>query len=373
MSHPLPVRVALLLLVGTCLLSAPSALLGAQPVECAPPTPVWQTAALETVGVDAELIAEGEAEIANDLPFVRSVLIVRHGCLAYERYFGGANANTRFNGFSVTKSVTGTLIGIALEEGVIDSVEDIIGGYLALADDDPHRTIRISHLLRMLSGIDWDETSAADIGGMLDAERDEVGYILGLPLAHAPGTFWNYSSADSHLLSAVLTAAAGESTVEFAERRLFDPLGITDYAWMNDSSGINFGGTQLFWRARDMAKFGQLILQDGDWNGESIVPADWIAYMTRPQLANPAIYELSYAAHWWHARLGDFPPMSAASGYGGQLIFVAPEQDMVIVITANGYRREPDQYISGAQEAHQREAILDYIETFILPALVLPS
>lgn len=362
-------RFVLMLAACAFLLSSPSAPLGAQSVECATPTGEWETVTPQAVGIDAAWIAEGETHIADELPFVRSVLIVRHSCLVVEHYFGGADEQTRFNGFSITKSVMGTLIGIALADGVIGSVEDSVGEYLTLPDDDPHQRIRISHLLKMLSGIDWDETSAADIGGMLAAQRDEVAYILGLPQAHAPGTVWNYSTADSHLLSAVLTAAAGESSADFAQAHLFDPLGITDVEWMSDSTGINFGGTQLFWRPRDMAKFGQLYLQNGDWNGEQVIPADWVAYVTRPQLANPSIYELSYAAHWWHARLSDFPPMSAASGYGGQLIFVASEQGLVIVITAKGYRREPDLYISGEQEARQREAILDYVEAFILPAV----
>ncbi len=362
-------RFAGLLAVLSLLLISPSMPIDGQSVECATPLDEWQTAAPEDVGINADLLTEGESQIEMEMPFLRSLLIVRRGCLVYERYFGGADKGTRFNGFSITKSVTGTLIGMSIEEGLIESVNDPLADYLELSEDDAHRRIRITHLLHMLSGIDWDETSAADIGGMLTAQRDEIGYILSLPQAHIPGTYWNYSTADSHLLSAVLSAAAGESTAEFAQAHLFDPLAISSVEWATDSAGINFGGTQLFWRARDMAKFGQLYLQNGEWNAEQVVPSAWIAYLTRPQLADPSIYELSYAAHWWHTRLGDFPPMSAASGYGGQLIFVAPDQDMVIVITANGYRIEPDSYISGVQEARQREAILDYVEQFILPAV----
>lgn len=343
--------------------------LDAAQVTCESPTHGWQVVAPEEVGIDGDLLAVGEAEIEQDLPYLRSVSVVRHGCLAYERYFGGTDAGTLFNGFSVTKSVTATLIGMAIAEGYIASVNDSIGDYLSLPEDDPHQSTTIAHLLKMLSGIDWDESSAADIGGMLQATRNEVDYILGLPLARRPGTHWNYSTADSHLLSALLTAAVGESTYDYAMPRLFEPLGIHDIHWESDSQGINFGGTQLFWRARDMLKFGQLYLQGGEWDGETLIAPDWIAFVTRPQLADPAVYELSYAAHWWHALIGDYPPMHAAVGYGGQFIFVAPEQDMVIVITANSYVRPPDVYISGAQEQRQEQGILGYLERVLLPAI----
>ncbi|MBE0688754.1 MAG: serine hydrolase [Anaerolineae bacterium] len=359
-------RILLIVIVG--LLSAIFRLDAAQ-VTCESPTHGWQVVAPEEVGLDGDRLAAGEAVIDQDLPYLRSVSIVRHGCIAYERYFGGADADTLFNGFSVTKSVTGTLIGMAIDEGYIASVNDPIGDYLTLPEDDPHRQITIAYLLKMLSGIDWDESSAADIGGMLEATRDEVAYILGLPLTQRPGTHWNYSTADSHLLSALLTAAVGESTYDYAAMRLFEPLGIHGIHWESDSSGINFGGTQLFWRARDMLKFGQLYLQGGVWDGETLIAPDWVAYVTRPQLADPSIYELSYAAHWWHALIGDYPPMHAAVGYGGQFIFVAPEQDVVIVITANSYVRPPDVYISGVQEQRQEQGILDYVERFILPAV----
>lgn len=366
---PIMVPIVALLLAFSIAIVSPAQAPTAEPALCASPTSDWQTGTPEAIGLDSALLLDGEARIPDELPFLRSLLIVRHRCLVYEQYFGGADETTMFNGFSTTKSVTGALIGIAIASGEIESVTDSIGRYLDLPDGDPHRRITVSHLLRMLSGIDWDETSAADIGGMLAAQRDEVGYILGLPLTHVPGGYWNYSTADSHLLSAVLTAAVSDSTANYARSHLFDPLGIADFDWNTDSAGINFGGTQLFWRAQDMARFGQLILQQGEWDGQQIVSDAWIAFLTRPQLADPSIYELSYAAHWWHVRLGDWPPMSAASGYGGQLIIVAPEQDAVIVTTANSYVRQPDVYISGAQEARQREAILDYIEQVVLPAL----
>jgi CubicO group peptidase (beta-lactamase class C family) len=307
--------------------------------------------------------------IAQEMPFLRSILVVRRGCLVYERYFDGATPETLFNVFSVTKSVTSALIGIAIEEGIISSVNDPIGQFLPnfIAVDDPKFTITIEHLLKMLSGLGWNEDR--HIGGMLSLDRDETRYILQLPLDHRPGTWWNYSTADSHLLSVILTEATEMSALEYGMLRLFAPLGISEMRWTEDADGYNLGGTQIFWQARDLAKFGLLYLNEGVWDGQQLIPTDWISFTTTPQLKNPAIYELSYAAHWWRVHVGEYPPMFAAVGYGGQYVIVAPEQEMVIVTTANSYVLPPDSYLSAYDARQHEEAILDYVEMYILPAV----
>ncbi|MBK9121587.1 MAG: serine hydrolase [Chloroflexi bacterium] len=340
---------------------------GAQDAACGLPTHGWETAVPEAVGLDGARLESSETTVEDELPFVRSVLVIRHGCLAYEQYYGDVDADEAVNVFSVTKSVTATLVGIALTEDAIGSVHDSIADYLDLEADNPRAAITVRHLLWMLSGLGWEEGRLAHIGGMLAGTRDEVGFILGLPLDHVPGTTWNYSTADSHLLSAILTAVTGVPTSDFAAEKLFGPLGIVPEEWQADSDGINFGGTQLWLTPRDMAKFGLLILADGRWGDEELVSPDWIAFMIRPQLADPSEYRQSYAAHWWYTLFDGYAPMAAAVGYGGQFILVAPELDTIIVVTASSTRGSS--YISGAASAQQVEDILDYIELSVLPAL----
>jgi CubicO group peptidase (beta-lactamase class C family) len=340
----------------------------AQADNCPDPTGDWQERSPGELGIDAARLAEGEATIEEALPYLRSLVVVRHGCLAYERYFGDAAADTLFNSYSVTKSVTATLIGIAIAERKIGSLRDPIADYLTAEVPPAKRRITIDNLLKMLSGIGWDEDRAEDISGMLALNRDEVGYILELPQVHRPGSFWNYSTADSHLLSAVLTGATGESAFDYATSHLFAPLGIAGVRWTQDANGINLGGTQVFWRARDMAKFGLLYLNGGVWDDQRIVPAEWIEYVTTPQLADPTIYELAYGAHWWIVSLPGYPRMYAASGYGGQYIIVAPHLDAVIVTTANSYIQPPNIYIAGDTALAHGTAILHYVRDVVLPA-----
>lgn len=340
----------------------------AQAERCSDPTGGWQETPPEAVGIDAVRLAEGEAAIPERLPYLRSLLVVRHGCLAYERYFGGTDADTLFNSYSVSKSVTATLIGMAVAEGEIEAINTPIADYLANVPTNKQR-ITIDNLMKMLSGIGWDEDDVKDITGMLELQRDEVSYILSLPQTRRPGTFWNYSTADSHLLSAVLTGATGESAFDYATPRLFAPLGITGIRWTQDANGINLGGTQVFWRARDMAKFGLLYLNGGTWDGERLLPAEWIDYVTTPQLPDPTIYELAYGAQWWIVSLPDYPRMYAAVGYGGQYVLYSPEYDAVIVTTSNSYLQPPNTYISGEEASAHVTAILHFLRDYVLPAM----
>ncbi len=349
------------------LLFAATSVLHAQDATCAYPDNEWEAAAPEAVGADAEALDAALAQ-AETLPYLRSLLIVRGRCLIAERYFGVAAADDLVNSYSVTKSVTASLIGIAIDEGLIPSVTSPLGDFMEIEVDAEQASITLDDLLKMLSGIDWDEASAANIGGMLALERHEVDYILGLPMAHIPGTMWNYSTADSHLLSAALSAAVREPAVEYAQTHLFNPLGITNVAWTADADGVNLGGTQLFWRPQDMARFGLLLVEDGAWNGEQVVPQRWIEYMLRPQLRDPSPYTLSYAAHWWHVYAQGYPPMSAAVGYGGQFILLVPALDVVIVTTGDSTLGSPNRYISGTLAEQRVSEVIDLLIEQVLPA-----
>ena len=267
---------------------------------------------------------------------MRSLVVVRGGRLVYERYFGGTDHETLADVRSVTKSVVATLVGIALERGEIDSLDRPIGHFLDFDDFDvsaAHAEITVRHLLEMTGGFEWSENGATGYTDWIFAD-DHVGYLLARPVTDAPGTTFSYNSAAVHLLGVVLEGATGRSLPEYADRVLFGPLGIADRAWEPLTSGFVNGGSGLDLRPRDLARIGQLLQQEG-WSGDDrIVPPAWVSEMTAPRWptfgeAGP-IDDVSYGLLWWvdldrNAYL--------AWGYGGQFVYVAPELELVVVVT----------------------------------------
>jgi len=187
----------------------------------------------------------------------------------------------------------------------------------------------------MTSGLDWPETSASygsssNIMNQMMRSSDWVQFVLDRPMAAAPGTTFNYSSGVSHLLSAIIEEATGMQTMSFAREYLFGPLGISRVSWITDPRGTAFGAGGLRLTPRDMAKFGQLYLQDGIWDGKQVITAEWVeASVTRQVSAHGAASYYGY--QWWVRGDGTF----AAHGYRGKRIFVIPDLEMVVVFTAD--------------------------------------
>jgi CubicO group peptidase (beta-lactamase class C family) len=326
------------------------------------PTDAWRTAPPEDHGLDADELRLLERTLTASYPTVRSVVIVRDGHLIYERYRQGLDAMDGHDVRSVTKSVVSALVGIALAAGALESPDQTLGELFAdrlPADADPKMGgVTVRHLLSMTSGLPGDDPSLGgdeDVFDRIEPEDDWVSAILGLPLAADPGSEWAYSSASSHLLSVLVADATGGSTLQFARERLFGPLGIDTsdayvtvgpptpeelerysrepVAWPADPQGYHFGGALLKLPARDLAKFGYLYLNEGRWDGEEVIPADYVEEST-----TPSEYETNaeghYGWHWWvePARGHD---AYFARGYGGQVIHVVPELDLVTVVTAD--------------------------------------
>ncbi len=264
---------------------------------------------------------------------MHSILVVRHGYLVLERYYGGYTRNVAHAVQSVTKSVTSALIGIALDTGALASLDQPVVAffpeYVTPALDPRKREITIRHLLTMTSGLQWEEADPTTRTGAVQRWREssnQVKYVLELPLAQPPGTAFNYNSAGSHLLSAILTKATGMRTLEFANRQLFDPLGI-EVLWAMDQQGINYGGFGLLMQPVDMAKFGYLYLQRGFWDGKQLVPEAWVKESTRAQLPDGLLTgEATYGYHWWVLEQSR-PPAFRATGLGGQYLCVMPDLD----------------------------------------------
>jgi CubicO group peptidase (beta-lactamase class C family) len=270
--------------------------------------------------LDAKLRAE---------PGVLSVLIERDGRLIFERYYRGANRSGRLDVFSVTKSVTSTLVGIALHDDLLRSLDQRLGEFFPKdvhhARDKRVRKITLRHLLTMTSG--YRDVAAIRSDDWIHTQIDRQ-------LAAEPGRSWGYDNGSYHLLSAVVSRVTGAPANVFAQRVLFGPLGIARTQWASDGQGHSLGNTGLRLSSRDLVRVGQLYLHGGRWNGRQLVPQEYVRIATRRVTAFPR--GLGYGYGWW--TLGGTHPGFAALGYGGQAIAVYPRQQLVVVVTGSGDR-----------------------------------
>ncbi len=302
------------------------------------------------------------------LPVVNSLLIARHGRLIGERYFNGQDAMTALNVHSVAKSVLAVVVGIVAEKGYIDSLDTPIQHwlpeYFGTHTDARKRTIALRHLLTMTSGLGWIENEANN--AMWRRSDDWIAYALKLPLVSLPGRQFNYNTSLTHLLSVILSRTTGLSTREFAQRYLFDALGVQIARWDADPQGYSIGGSDLYLRPRDMLRFGQLILDMGAVGKGRIVAEAWLRECIKPHVAlrssgfwGPAYRNYGYL--WWLRKLQSYETW-VASGYAGQLIFIVPRLALVVVTTA----QDNVPYTAVMKQSNQIEEI---VEDFIIPAV----
>jgi len=299
------------------------------------PTINWKAASPEGLGLDSSRLQSMVNKIRNDMPTIDSFLVIRHGYIAAEEYYGSYNETSKHHIYSCTKSVMSTLIGIAIDDGKIPSVDskvlDLIPSHRPNTTSPWKEEITLENLLTMTSGIDARDDYPDNwlwLDRML-ASEDAVQYCLDLNVTVKPGTVFKYTNANSHLLSAVLEESTGRTTLEYAKEKLFTPLGIYDVTWKNDISGRMWGFYGLYLRPRDMAKIGYIFLHDGEWDGDQIVPISWV----REAASKKTDADLfpGYGYHWWTGN-----NFYCAMGYAGQFIYIFPEQDLIIVFTGHG-------------------------------------
>ena len=315
-------------------------------------------------GMDSAQLAQLGADVrAGRYGNVHSLLVYRHGRIAYEQYFSGADerrgqaigtiefdAETLHDARSVTKSVVGILFGLAVRDGRIPDLDapvlDYFPEYAELRT--PERlALRLRHLLSMSSGLDWDEGSRpygdpANSETAMDAAADPYRYVLERPVAAPPGTRWEYSGGDTMLLAGVIERATGMRLEAYADRALFRPLGISRFEWLHYPGGQPIAASGLRLRPRDMAKLGLLYLHSGRWNGRQLVPEAWVRDLLTPQahVSDRPLGLQRYGYQWYlgTGRVGDRPvSYQLAVGWGGQRIMLVPEMDMVMVMTAGMY------------------------------------
>lgn len=307
----------------------------------------WRASTLSAEGLDEDLITDMTQRIIDGkFRGIHSVIIAKNGALVHEAYFKEYDRDSLHRIHSITKSITSALIGIAVEKGFIEGVDEPISAffpeYQGAFQDPRKRTIKLKHILTLTSGLDWDERSYPYSDPRNSEYRqvtsdDWMEYVLERPVADEPGTKWVYNTGSVHLLSGVIKNATGMYTKEFTKKYLFKPLGITKFEWNQDPQGNQCtGGTHggLRLRTRDVAKFGQMILNGGDWNGKQVIQKEWVKESTRRHLTVQGNRGLGYL--WWQDSFvirGKKIDYFYAAGYGGQSITIAPELDLMLVLT----------------------------------------
>lgn len=293
----------------------------------------WTVSTPSAEGLNVALLDSADLRIENEFPNVNTFLVVRHGRIAYERYYHGADLTSTFEIHSVTKSFVSAFVGIAIQQGWIESIDQpilvFLNDYFTEIEglDLRKHDITLRHLLTMSSGLDYERTAPE-----FPAPEDWVAAILSAPLAHDPGTAFLYDGGNPHLLSAIVTRLAGDPlTRGFGEQALFQPLNISLGRWVTDPAGNVNGGTGMFLGARDMAKLGLLYLQDGVWEGERILPAGWAAQSMEVSFELEGAWD--YGFLWWVAPPEIYGSRAwIAAGYRGQQIMVFPDLDLVVVL-----------------------------------------
>ncbi|HET9358349.1 MAG TPA: serine hydrolase [Vicinamibacterales bacterium] len=269
---------------------------------------------------------------AKELPRLHSLLASRRGELILERYFNGARATRDANVKSVAKSVISALVGVAIDRGLIPATETPIRTYfpeLAKDRDDRKQRITIEDLLTMRSGLE--STSNRNYGAWVQS-RNWVQHALAKPVFTLPGTEMEYSTGNTHLLSAILTKATGTSTWQFAQNALARPLGFTLPRWPQDPQGIYFGGNDMLLTPRQMLAFGELYLNGGRARGGQVVPSRWIETSFVPR-GYSRISGQRYGYGWWMRELAGHQAYFAW-GFGGQYIVIVPALELVVVTTS---------------------------------------
>lgn len=357
MSQPLKCLMLVFLALSALGWAAPQSALPVRAVQTPPaetywPTSGWRTSTPEEQGMDSRKLAQMLDSVTQQKLALHSLLIIRHGAIVSETYFASYSQNTKHELYSCTKSFTATLVGIAIDQGTIDSVDHRALDYFAERTfenvDALKKAMTLDNLLTMTSGLDWQEGDPAYIE--MYRSRDWVKNVLDKPMKEPPGSRFNYCSGCSHILSAIVQKATGTNTRDFAAKRLFEPLGMSDVSWETDVSGTPIGGWGIRITPRDMAKLGYLYLHHGTWDGQQIVSVAWVKTATQ-QHTTTDDDNLGYGYQWWID-----PSLDAYTALGryGQTIFVIPKFDLIVVTTANVDNHDP---------------IFTLIKDYIVPAL----
>lgn len=352
-------------------------------MRCGVPTTTaddWKTEDEGTTVANPKHLCELSSKLEkSDSPNIHAVVLVRDGALIYEHYRKGLDAkwgvwigeveyaaDRKHDVRSISKSVVSLLVGIAIDRGLIESVEQPVFTFFpefASLRTPKKDRILVRHLLTMSSGIEWHEERP-----YTDPENSEIRmifapvsyrYLFEQQMAAEPGLVWNYNGGSTTLLAAILERVTEMPLLDFAQESLFRPLGIADVEWLEMPNGQPAAASGLRLRPRDLAKLGQLVLNEGLWNGKRVVSATWLRESIKPRFTIRS--GVRYGYQWWigTSALNDRKiDWKAGVGLGGQRLFILPTYDAVVAINAGLYKSDS-----------QDEVALDVLNSYVLPAL----
>lgn len=355
---PPPNRRRALLQAATALACAPT--LAASPADPDATRLDWPRAEPAAAGIAPELGSQlDEGVRSGKFADLHAVVVVRHGAIVLERYYAGTDerwgtplgrvafdARTRHDLRSVSKSIVGLLYGIALAEGKVPALDqpvlDAFPAYADLAAEPGRRAITLAHVLSMTLGLAWNEdlpyTDPRNSEIAMERSADRYRYVLSQPIVGTPGAAWRYSGGATALLGHLVARGTGMALLDYARSRLFAPLGIADAEWTLGLNGEAAAASGLRMRAPDLARVGQLVLDQGRWQGRSVVPTDWVTASLTPRAA--AFEGVQYGYHWYLARRPDGSFGTLAMGLGGQRLVVVPALGLVYVLFMGNYNRK---------------------------------
>jgi len=351
------------------------------------PTTDWHKTEPKDVGLDAAVLSALDADISQrEYGYVDSMLVIRHGLLAYERYYAHdynriyqreaitpgplvvrhpTGPYNYFNAWwhpylkkenlhsiqSVTKSVVAAVVGIAVGRGDFPDLDTPVLTFFdtdTIANvDDRKRRMTIRHLLTMTTGLEWNEdypySDPRNTFAIMARDSNWVKFTLDKPMSSEPGEAFQYNSGATLILGEVFTKATGMDLEEYAVRHLFTPLGIDNFFWKRTPFGLTDAQEGLFLTSRDMAKIAYLFLRKGQWQDRPIVPSKWIDTSVSPLVSASEDGDWEYGYKWWlihYQYRGEQRVAFAGLGFGGQHLIVIPELDMVLVFTGWNIRAE---------------------------------
>lgn len=323
------------------------------------PTSAWKSVSPQTIGIDPDNFTLLH-QYAQEESKVRSVLIVQSGSIIFEKYYHGGGQHIYHNINSVTKNITSTLVGIALQQKMLTTVNASIysffSEYASLGQQEQLKAIHLHHLLSLTSGFEFQGSPAVFLERTASLKE-----ILSRPIVHEPGTVFSYDDIDIHLISLLLERVTGIPTLDFAQKYLFEPLGIWrdeqgqaypwkhgtavadvphpyglwneggDKLWSVERQGNVIGAYGLQLTTREMAKLGYLYLRQGSWDGQQIISAEYVQTALRPYNKTPQGSGYGYC---WYLPYYHGYDAFWAIGFGGQIIACFPELDLVMAMTA---------------------------------------
>ena len=284
----------------------------------------------ESQGVSSQTIATFLRAADEKVNSMHSFMLVRHGKVIAEAWWNPESADKPHVLWSLSKSFTSTAVGLAVHEGKLTVDDPVVSFFPNDVPDEPSenlKSMRVKDLLTMSTG-HQDEPN-------MRLSQNWIRTFFSHPVPHKPGTFFRYNTPATFMQSAIVQKVTEQTVVDYLQSRLFDPLGIAPPRWDSNPQGISIGGYGLFLKTEDIAKFGQLYLQKGKWDNQQVIPADWVEQATIKQVSNgndtSSDWNQGYGFQFWRCRHNAF----RGDGKDGQFCIVLPDQDAVVVMTAN--------------------------------------